>query len=439
MNTHRPVGLTGATLALLGLLVTWPGSAVASSPSWTADMPPEILSWRVTILEKASYEKLANEWRDYLKRHPESAMADVQLARALRYAGAPIEEQQELIRRAFETDPNCPEALDAICQTALFSSKPMTASLEEGRERGLRAVALAPDWPEPHFTLWSICTILGRHDEAKEHLRSLIAKGGIPSPLLDYGYNTLSSAEPGAVIFTNGDNDTYPPLALQAVQGMRPDVAIVNLSLLQKIEYGLDVWDDALGAKGPFTKAEIRDLHERWQRDMKASREPFTPFSTVVMKALLEKVRDGRWTKPVYLAITVAPQHLEACDRHLEIEGILFRVEKEPKRGDDEEPGIDAARTSELFREGFRLESATDLAYPWSPDSAVRHIMKNYPAVLRVLATDAGERGDRAQVAFALRSAIEILDFHDDQGTVKQLARYWKELDPESREMDPWL
>lgn len=401
--------------------------APAASPSLRTEMPPEILSYRDEILSPARYSELAGEWRRYSDAHPKSAVALVMLSRAMRYAGeGTVDARNDLLRKAWETDRACPEALTALAGTALGEGGSLP--IDEARSLAERAVELAPGWATPHVDLWTLAAAQGDLAAAAPHARALIDKEGISPPLLDFAYNLLASAERNAIVFTNGDNDTYPPVALQAKHGLRTDVRIVNLSVLNIPEYA-----EAMLADGPLTKHEIRDIHSGW-KDRHA--ETGHLFAWQLLARVSEKVRDGDATDPVYLAVTVAPGSLEVVPCHLRLEGLLWRVHPEPKRaGDDEDPDVDYEKTRRLLLEDFRLDSATSLGVPWERRSSVAHLMGNYPAVLRLVATEAAARGDLVTFHRAMDRAIGILDFHDDAETAAKLRAYRTEVDPDRTAM----
>ena len=165
----------------------------------------------------------------------------------------------------------------------------------------------------------------------------------------DMSYNMLQSCEPHGIIFTNGDNDTFPLWYLQEVEGMRKDVTVANLSLLNtpwyirqlrdsrpKGEGFINLTDDQIlgltSGLTPWKTQKIQIAVEGDPQNVDGYIEwVLKPtFANQALKVqdmmILRIINDAKWKYPIYFAVTVSPTNKIGLEKYLDMEGLTFRL-----------------------------------------------------------------------------------------------------------------
>ena len=261
------------------------------------ERPERILSKRKVIYDRETYAGLAQLWRKYNDAFPsEDAYANWMYA--ARYAGDT--DYSSLLSRGLNKYPSNP--------TILY-----LAGLEkhgcQGNIEGLvlleKSAELDPAYDDPWYALATDYLAEGQYEQFDVALRRLLELGAIHEDVMDYNYNMLASLEKDAILITNGDNDTYPGWILTRILKYRPDVRIVNRSLLNTDWYPIQLIEKD-GVPNFITSNGLEYLREGILELIKKEKNkipPGGPFGDTLIVRIIDTAE--KVNRPVYFAATL--------------------------------------------------------------------------------------------------------------------------------------
>ncbi|GAF77949.1 unnamed protein product, partial [marine sediment metagenome] len=235
----------------------------------------------------------------------------------------------------------------------------------------------------------------------------------------DYSYNLLNSCKENSILYTNGDNDTFPLWYLQEVEGIRKDVRVINLSLLNTDWYIRQLRDFEPRVPLSLSDEDIRQMTPiPWEEKMvrlpvaDPDHDPgyiewtLKPtyagrFLRVQDRMIVQTIRDMNWSQTIYFAVTVAPENKIGLDRYLEMQGLVYELKPHPASR------INIEQLRHNLLEVYRYRNLDDPSIYFNPN--IQRLMQNLRASFLQLALDGIINGKKEQAKAILDTMMATI------------------------------
>ncbi len=250
----------------------------------------------------------------------------------------------------------------------------------------------------------------------------------------DYSYNMLMSCEPNAILFTNGDNDTFPLWYLQEVEEIRTDVRIVNLSLLNTDWYikqlrdmepkvPMRISDMELARLGlmPWKTQTVtvdvpNQVAEQFYSDYSSSfpvnnvtlpdkisflvkpalNTRYGPMLRTQDYMILNIITANRWKRPIYFAVTVPRSNMvSGLTNYMRMDGLVLKIVPFKNWV------ISPARIEENLTQKYQYRGLNDKSVYYNEN--IKNLLQNYRSGYIQLAEYYLKNGDNDKMLNLLR------------------------------------
>jgi hypothetical protein len=273
-----------------------------------ADNPEKV--YRIVYVQKPNewYQKQAVLWNKVLSHNPANEEAWMNFYKANRYArfeNPTFDEQfkqKRLDSIITEMRRHIPDTYTYFYLKALNAKNLLNLDISELEQAHKR-------WPKQAEILYELITyfeITGEKNKVLQYSQKLYASEDIARGLLDYNANMLLSTRPNAIVFTNGDNDTYPAWLLQNTQKFRTDVTIINVHL-------------AFGQRNYLERLLSEKILTVDTKELPAN--DIAKFFQRLVVLLYQKYEN----RPIYMAATVNQTYINPFKKDLYLVGLVYR------------------------------------------------------------------------------------------------------------------